>query len=124
MGAAYEKVDTGIVGATGLSAIPTSKGEAEGKARTRDVYSVDDVKHFDRAVKVLTSHGDKIQIRCGAELCPDRVVQLVSDATAERGAVLRCGCTDRVFSRDEGAKTKQGLAAARRLRRGQARIKR
>lgn len=123
MAEAFEHFDSGIVPATGLGAIPDLATASEAQKRTRDLYSVEEVAAIDRAAKILTKHGDKMRLRCGAQLCPSRAIELVNEATAERGAVLRCGCTDRVFERDKLANTKQAKAAARRLRRGQLRVK-
>jgi hypothetical protein len=54
---------------------------------------------LDRFAKMVRGHGDTISLHCGNELCPDRAIKLEADASAERGAVLRCGCSERVFSR-------------------------
>ncbi len=68
--------------------------------RKRDVYTDDERRLFDRACKMLTRHGDKVQLRCGASSCPDPVVKIVDAPRESGGAVLQCGCTDRVLSWD------------------------
>lgn len=67
--------------------------------RQRQVWTNDEKKHLDRAAKVLLSHADRMLMLCGKALCPDPRIQLVRDGDSPRGAVLRCGCTDREFSR-------------------------
>jgi hypothetical protein len=88
-----------IVLAAGLEAIPDASGQSKQGGRTREVWMNDDWRLFDRTCKVVRKKGDVLLLRCGNELCPDRDIKLEPDAGAERGAVLRCGCTDRVFSR-------------------------
>lgn len=85
--------------ATGLPAMPTPAGEQQRGGRERDVYTNADKRAIDRAAKVVKQHGDTFYLKCGNELCPDRLIHLEVDASAERGAVLRCGCTDRTFSK-------------------------
>lgn len=88
-----------IVLASGLEAVPDAAGRSKQGGRTREVWTNDDRKRFDRVCRDVRGHGDLLLLRCGNELCPDRAIKLEADAGAERGAVLRCGCTDRVFSR-------------------------
>lgn len=88
-----------IVLASGLEAVPEADGSSKESQRTREVWTRDEWRRFDRCCKEVRGHGDVLLLKCGAEMCPDRVIQLVPDASADRGAVLRCGCTDRVFSR-------------------------
>lgn len=120
----YEKVNTGIVTAEGLGAVPDLRAKASAATRHRDVYTSDEVNLFDRCVAMLRAHGDRIQIRCGSDVCPDKLVTIEPDPTVETGAVLRCGCTDRVFERSKLGADAKARAAARRLRRGQKRLKR
>lgn len=84
----------------GTSGLITPGGVALISTRERDVYTDDERRLLDRCAKMLTSHGDKIQIRCGATSCPDPVVKITESATESGGAVMRCGCTDRVLSWD------------------------
>lgn len=87
-----------IVG--GLESVPDAKGQSKQGGRSREVWTNADRQLFDRACRMVKKdHGDLLLLRCGNELCPDRAIKLEADAGAERGAVLRCGCTDRVFSR-------------------------
>ncbi len=88
-----------IVLAGGLEAVPDATGQSQQGGRTREVWTNDERKRFERACRDVRGHGDLLLLRCGNELCPDRAIKLEADAGAERGAVLRCGCTDRVFSR-------------------------
>lgn len=88
-----------IVLAAGLEAIPDRAGQSKQGGRTREVWTNADRMLTDRFAKMVRGHGDTFSIKCGNELCPDRGIALEADAGAERGAVLRCGCTDRVFSR-------------------------
>jgi hypothetical protein len=85
--------------ASGLQNIPKADGSSGTGTRNREVWIYDDWRLFDRACKVVRKHGDRLLLKCGAELCPSPNIVLEADASAERGAVLRCGCTDRVFSR-------------------------
>lgn len=88
-----------IVLAEGLEAVADERGQSKQGGRTRDVWTNADRMLFDRFAKMVRGHGDTVALTCGNDLCPDRKIKLESDAGAERGAVLRCGCTDRVFSR-------------------------
>lgn len=88
-----------IVLAAGLEAIPDATGQSGQGSRTRDVWTNDERRLFDRAAKMVRSHGDLMLLRCGSDLCPDRAITLEADASDARGAVLRCGCTDRSFAR-------------------------
>lgn len=88
-----------IVIADGLEALADEKGQSKQGGRTREVWTNDERRRFDRTCRDVRGHGDVLLLRCGNELCPDRAIKLEPDAGAERGAVLRCGCTDRVFSR-------------------------
>lgn len=83
----------------GLANVPALDGQSGRGTRRREVWPDADKRIFDRAAKMVGGHGDKILLRCGASLCPDRTIALVADASTERGAVLRCGCTDRVMAR-------------------------
>jgi hypothetical protein len=66
--------------------------------RTRVVWTLAERKRLDRCAKDFNVHGDKLQLRCGQMTCPDPTMHLAADFSAPGGAVLRCGCTDRVFS--------------------------
>lgn len=83
--------------AAGLPNVPNADGQSGRGGRTREVWARDDWKQFERACKIVKRKGDTLLLRCGNDLCPDRAITLQADASAERGAVLRCGCTDRVF---------------------------
>lgn len=88
-----------IVLAAGLESIPDAAGQSHQGGRTREVWTNADRRLFDRACRMVRGKGDRLLLHCGNELCADRTIKLEADAGAERGAVLRCGCTDRVFSR-------------------------
>lgn len=90
---------SGVVIVDGLEAIPDARGQSKQGGRTREVWTNDDRRLFDRACRMVSGHGDRLLLKCGNDLCPDRAIVLEADAGAERGAVLRCGCTDRVFSK-------------------------
>lgn len=85
--------------ATGLASAPDPQGRSGQGGRMREVWVHDDWRLFERACKLIRIKGDKLLLECGNTLCPDRAIRLTPDAAAERGAVLRCGCTDRHFSR-------------------------
>lgn len=90
---------SGIVLVAGLDAVADPKGRSGQGGRMREVWTNDDFRLFERVAKVVKVKGDTLLLRCGNELCADRAIKLVSDAAAPRGAVLRCGCTDRHFLR-------------------------
>jgi hypothetical protein len=66
--------------------------------RQRVVWTIDERKRLDRCAKDFNAHGDKLQLKCGQLTCPDPRIHLAADFNEPGGAVLRCGCTDRVFS--------------------------
>jgi len=66
--------------------------------RTRVVWTLAERKRLDRCAKDFNVHGDKLQLRCGQITCPDPTIHLAAKFDEPGGAVLRCGCTDRVFS--------------------------
>lgn len=66
--------------------------------RDRVVWTQDEKKHLDRCAKDFNAHGDKFLLRCGNPCCPDPVMRMHQDATSPGGVVLRCGCSDRLFS--------------------------
>lgn len=90
---------SGVVIVGGLEAIPDPSGQSKQGGRTREVWTNADRMQLDRFARMVRGHGDVMLLRCGNDLCPDRAIKLEADAGAERGAVLRCGCTDRVFSK-------------------------
>jgi hypothetical protein len=65
--------------------------------RRRVVWTVDEHKLFLRVARNIAVHGDKLLLRCGKATCPDQAIVIHQDATDPSGAVLRCGCTDRVM---------------------------
>lgn len=67
--------------------------------RQRRVWTKADRKLLDRVSKVFNAHGDKLKLVCGSPVCPDRDITLQRDQRDPGGRVLRCGCTDRVFTR-------------------------
>jgi hypothetical protein len=67
--------------------------------RQRVVWTLAEKKHLDRTSRDFAAHGDKFLLRCGNVTCPDDQIVMHVDASQPTGAVLRCGCTDRVFSR-------------------------
>lgn len=88
-----------IIPATGLESAVDVRKDGAASGRKREVWPAGDFKLFTRLSKVVRQHGDKLLLRCGASICRDQVIRLEADASAERGAVLRCGCTDRVMGR-------------------------
>lgn len=68
--------------------------------RPRVVWTKDEKRRLDRCAADFNAHGDRLLMRCGQALCPDTTIRLVREPSDPRGAVLRCGCLDRVFSRD------------------------
>lgn len=85
--------------ASGLESQPDAKGQSEAGKRKRVVWSNQERMRLDRVARDFKGHGDVFLLRCGNVTCADRAITLVSDASAPRGALLRCGCTDRVFSK-------------------------
>lgn len=69
----------------------------EHAARTRQVWTKDDAKILTRAAKLLNARGVSHQMRCANTSCPDP--QLTEVRLAGRDVVLRCGCTDRHFTK-------------------------
>lgn len=65
--------------------------------RRRVVWTKDEKRLLDRVAKRFNAHGDKLQLLCGNETCPDRRISLAVDDEDPAGRVLRCGCTDRQF---------------------------
>lgn len=65
--------------------------------RDRAVWTNDERKHLDRCAKDFNAHGDKLIMVCGNPCCPEPTIRLHPDEREPAGAVLRCGCTDRVF---------------------------
>lgn len=66
--------------------------------RAREVWTNDEQKRLNRCAKDFNAHGDKLLSVCGRATCPDQRMTLQQDGSAPGGMVLRCGCTDRVFS--------------------------
>jgi hypothetical protein len=67
--------------------------------RPRVVWTRAERRALDACAKAFNSHGDRLVLECGTRTCPDRRIHLAAAFDAPGGAVLRCGCTDRVFSR-------------------------
>ena len=66
--------------------------------RLRVVWTTDEKKRLSRCAKDVNQHGDKLLLVCGHDTCPDQRITLQQDGSAPGGMVLRCGCTDRLFS--------------------------
>jgi hypothetical protein len=71
----------------------------EVSTRRRVVWTREEKRRLDRVAADFNRHGDKFLLRCGNPACPSPVIALQGDGTDAAGALLRCGCTDRVFSR-------------------------
>jgi hypothetical protein len=67
--------------------------------RRRVVWTRAERKHLDACAEDFVTHGDRLVLECGLQTCPDPRIHLAAAFSAPGGAVLRCGCTDRVFSR-------------------------
>jgi hypothetical protein len=67
--------------------------------RRRVVWTRAERRTLDACAKACNAHGDRLVLECAAQTCPDLRIHLAADFTAPGGAVLRCGCTDRVFAR-------------------------
>lgn len=89
---------TGIEVVTGLPNAPNVASQV-GAQRVREVWTREEWALFNRASKLMGDHGVKQRLVCGLEQCPDKAIRIHPDASAPMGAVLRCGCTDRVFAR-------------------------
>jgi hypothetical protein len=68
-------------------------------ARPRVVWTRAERRALDSCAAAFNAHGDRLVLECGKVTCPDARIHLAADFSAPGGAVLRCGCTDRVFSR-------------------------
>lgn len=66
----------------------------ENIARTRLVCTKDDWKRIDRAFEVFNRLGVRMQFKCEKSGCS----QIVKSRTPDGGTLLRCDCTDRVFT--------------------------
>lgn len=66
--------------------------------RQRATWTTDEKRRLSRVAKDFNMHGDKLLMRCGNTTCPDPAIRLFMDASAPTGAVLRCACTDRLFT--------------------------
>lgn len=82
----------------GLEGIPDLASSIR-NPRVREVWVREEWKLLNRASKMLEGHGVKHRMLCTIEQCPDKPIKIATDASAPMGAVLRCGCTDRVFAR-------------------------
>jgi hypothetical protein len=67
--------------------------------RRRVVWTRAERARLDRCAQDFNVHGDRLVLECGRRTCPDPRIHLAADFAAPGGAVLRCGCTDRAFSR-------------------------
>lgn len=67
--------------------------------RRRVVWTIAERRLLDKVAKAFNVHGDKFKLVCGSEVCPSPQIALAQDDTNPAGRVLRCGCTDREFSR-------------------------
>jgi hypothetical protein len=67
--------------------------------RRRVVWTRAERQTLNRCAQAFNAHGDRLVLECGTRTCPDRRIHLAAAFDAPGGAVLRCGCTDRVFSR-------------------------
>jgi hypothetical protein len=67
--------------------------------RRRVVWTRAERRSLDACATAIHARGDRLLLDCGSPLCPDPRIHLAADFGAPGGAVLRCGCTDRVFSR-------------------------
>lgn len=69
----------------------------EGASRVRQVWPDTEFRAFDRAMKLAEAHNVEWRLRCGQPDCPDRAMERIQGV--DGGYTLRCGCTDRVFTR-------------------------
>lgn len=81
-----------------MSAILDRDGVLRVDTRRREVWTRDEKKIIDRAARVLNSHGDRMKLVCGSDICPDNRIVMVVDQSDPSGAQLACGCTTRCFS--------------------------
>lgn len=82
----------------GLEGVPDLADKATNQ-RVREVWTRDEWRRFNRAAKIMEEHGVKMRLLCTLAQCPDKNIRIHPDASAPSGAVLRCGCTDRIFAR-------------------------
>lgn len=65
--------------------------------RQREVWCATDRKALDRAAKACAAHGVKMTLACQREGCSGHLTRL---DVAGVGDVIRCGCSDRILSRN------------------------
>jgi hypothetical protein len=70
----------------------------EVSTRRRVVWTREEKRRLDRVSADFNLHGDRFLLRCGSAACPETTIVLAEDRTNPGGMILRCGCTDRVFS--------------------------
>jgi hypothetical protein len=71
----------------------------EVSTRRRVVWTREEKRRLDRVAADFNRHGDKFLLRCGNRRVPRPRSCAAGRRTDAAGALLRCGCTDRVFSR-------------------------
>lgn len=89
----------GLEVVAGLPNAPNLADQAATSQRIREVWTREEWALFNKASRLMEAHGVKQRLVCGLEQCPDKAIRISPDAAAPMGAVLRCGCTDRVFAR-------------------------
>jgi hypothetical protein len=62
--------------------------------RHRQVWTRDEFKSIDRTIKLLNSRGVKVTMTCKGAECHGDIERVDGD-----DPILRCDCTDRVFTR-------------------------
>lgn len=72
----------------------------EAISRRRHVLTRAEWKLYEKALGLFRASDLDVQMRCGAKRCDDRTIVKITPELAgrEQQAILRCGCTDRVFT--------------------------
>lgn len=67
----------------------------EAISRRRQVLTRDEWKLYERAIRLYERHTIAVKMHCAARGCDDPAIVIVPGTDP----ILRCGCTDRVFTR-------------------------
>ena len=66
--------------------------------RYREIWTRAERKILDRAAQLMAAHGDQFMLICGKPMCPEPSMHIEPYRQDADALMLRCGCTDRVFS--------------------------
>jgi hypothetical protein len=66
-------------------------------SRIREVWTSDEWRLIDRAMRLLHSRSVKVTLTCKSDTCDDRAIQGTTEVSGDMR--LRCGCKDRIVTR-------------------------